>query len=196
MPPSRVHLIRGRRPLGACSEVRAHIAPGKLGAATPTAFHPRPSWAATLNLHAPRRMSTCSDSRGRFRALAKRAKRRHSNEGGTSQISPVHAANRRGQRWRLAGSNNLVQCVRSPVRGCQAALIWQLLGHSVRDGMKAELGGTCSVATVVGLLGANMPAAESESVVSMECWWFCKEQTRIVRPRWKRRARCESLDAW
>jgi hypothetical protein len=38
---------RGQRlpAIWAWCEVRAHIAPGKLGAATPTAFHPRPSWA-------------------------------------------------------------------------------------------------------------------------------------------------------
>jgi hypothetical protein len=33
------------RPLGAYREVRAHIAPSKLSAATPTAFHTVPSWA-------------------------------------------------------------------------------------------------------------------------------------------------------
>jgi hypothetical protein len=36
-------VVRGCRPLRAYCEVRAHIAPGELGAAAPTAFHPRPS---------------------------------------------------------------------------------------------------------------------------------------------------------
>jgi hypothetical protein len=44
-PPSSVHVVEGRRPLRAYWEVRTHIDPGKLGAAAPTAFHPRPSWA-------------------------------------------------------------------------------------------------------------------------------------------------------
>jgi len=44
VPPSSASVIIGRRPLRAYCEVRAHIAPSKLGAATPTAFHPRPSW--------------------------------------------------------------------------------------------------------------------------------------------------------
>jgi len=38
-------MLRGRRPLRAYCDVRAHIAPCTLNAATPTAFHPRPSWA-------------------------------------------------------------------------------------------------------------------------------------------------------
>jgi hypothetical protein len=43
---SSVHIVRGCRPLRAYREVRAHIAPRKLAAAAPTAFHPRSSWAA------------------------------------------------------------------------------------------------------------------------------------------------------
>jgi hypothetical protein len=46
-PPSSLHVAGGCRPLRAHCEVRAHIAPGKLSAATPAAFHPRTSWAAT-----------------------------------------------------------------------------------------------------------------------------------------------------
>src|SRR5580692_1660186 len=41
--------LRGCRPLRAYCAVRAHIAPSELGAATPTASHPRPWWAATFN---------------------------------------------------------------------------------------------------------------------------------------------------
>jgi hypothetical protein len=44
-PPSSLHVAGGRRPLRAYCEMPAHIAPSELGAATPTAFHPRPSWA-------------------------------------------------------------------------------------------------------------------------------------------------------
>jgi hypothetical protein len=40
-PPSSVHVVGGRRPLRAYGEMRAHIAPGELSAAAPTAFHPR-----------------------------------------------------------------------------------------------------------------------------------------------------------
>jgi hypothetical protein len=43
--PSSFHATRGRWPLRAYGQVRAHIAPGKLGAASPTAFHPRPPGA-------------------------------------------------------------------------------------------------------------------------------------------------------
>jgi hypothetical protein len=43
-PPSSLPVAGGRRPLRAYCEVRAHIAPGKLSAATPTAFHPRSRW--------------------------------------------------------------------------------------------------------------------------------------------------------
>jgi hypothetical protein len=39
--PSTVHMVRGCRPLRAYGEVRAVLTPGTLGAATPTAFHPR-----------------------------------------------------------------------------------------------------------------------------------------------------------
>jgi hypothetical protein len=45
IPPSRVYVVGTCRPLRAYGEMRAHLAPSKLGAATPTAFHPRPSWA-------------------------------------------------------------------------------------------------------------------------------------------------------
>ena len=48
--PSSLHVAGGRRPFRAYCEVRAHIASGKLIAATPTAFHPRPSY---LNVNAP-----------------------------------------------------------------------------------------------------------------------------------------------
>src|SRR5580700_5444585 len=41
------------RPLRAYCEMRPHPARSELLAATPTAFHPRPLWAATLNLKAP-----------------------------------------------------------------------------------------------------------------------------------------------
>ena len=44
--PSLVHVVIGHRPLRAYCEVRTHIDPGKFGATAPTAFHPRPSWAA------------------------------------------------------------------------------------------------------------------------------------------------------
>jgi hypothetical protein len=44
--PLPVHLVRGCGPLRAYGEVHSHIEPGKLGAAIPTASHPRPSWAA------------------------------------------------------------------------------------------------------------------------------------------------------
>jgi hypothetical protein len=39
--------------LRAYGEVRGHIARGELRAATPTAFHPRPRRASTLNLRLP-----------------------------------------------------------------------------------------------------------------------------------------------
>ena len=42
--PSSVHVVGGCLPLRAHCEVRAHLALGKLSAATPTAFHPRPLW--------------------------------------------------------------------------------------------------------------------------------------------------------
>jgi hypothetical protein len=45
IPCRRSRSPEGCRPLGAQREVCAHIAPSKLGAAAPTAFHPRPSWA-------------------------------------------------------------------------------------------------------------------------------------------------------
>lgn len=34
--PSAVHMVRGRRPLRACCEVRAHLASGELSGAAPT----------------------------------------------------------------------------------------------------------------------------------------------------------------
>jgi hypothetical protein len=40
-----VDMVGTRRPFRTYCEVRAYIAPGKLGAATPTASHPLPSWA-------------------------------------------------------------------------------------------------------------------------------------------------------
>jgi hypothetical protein len=36
-----VHVVGGCQPLRAYREVRAHLVPGKLGATTTTAFHPR-----------------------------------------------------------------------------------------------------------------------------------------------------------
>ena len=53
VPPSSVHVVGGRGPLRAYREVRAHIAPGEMFAATPTAFHLRPSRESTLNLQGP-----------------------------------------------------------------------------------------------------------------------------------------------
>jgi hypothetical protein len=46
--PSSVHVVGGCRPLRAYCEVAAHIAAGKLLAATPTAFHPWPLWVPSL----------------------------------------------------------------------------------------------------------------------------------------------------
>jgi hypothetical protein len=51
--------------LRAICEVRAHIAPGKLGAATPTAFHPRPRWAAAPASGSP--VGIWSEAAGRLR---------------------------------------------------------------------------------------------------------------------------------
>jgi hypothetical protein len=44
VPRSSVYVVGGSRPR-ARGEMRAHSGTSKLGAATPTAFHPRPSWA-------------------------------------------------------------------------------------------------------------------------------------------------------
>jgi hypothetical protein len=53
-PSSSVYVARGPPlPLGAYGEVCAHIAPGKLSAATPAAFHPRSRRPSTLNLQGP-----------------------------------------------------------------------------------------------------------------------------------------------
>jgi hypothetical protein len=49
-PPSPVHVVRGFRPRRAYGEVRVHLAPVEVGAATPAAQHPRPRWVSTLNL--------------------------------------------------------------------------------------------------------------------------------------------------
>jgi hypothetical protein len=43
VPPASVYVVGGRRPLRAYCGVRAHIAPGKLSAATPAAQHSRHS---------------------------------------------------------------------------------------------------------------------------------------------------------
>jgi hypothetical protein len=53
VPPS-MHVPRGCRSLRAQGEVRAHLALGKLVAATPTAFHPRPRWSARFHFRIPR----------------------------------------------------------------------------------------------------------------------------------------------
>jgi hypothetical protein len=97
----RRYLLRGCRPFRAYGEVRAHIAPGKLFAAAPTAFHPRPRWAPTLKLKLRPRRSP-SATWGKIQIAARQFRKPTGCGTPNHEVAEKRAARKRC--WRAARS--------------------------------------------------------------------------------------------